>query len=67
MVNWFLIIAGLVAIAVAIWGKRFYEADVEGMPLRKEREASPLTGKLVFGLVGIGLFIIGLVKLLQHE
>jgi hypothetical protein len=49
---------------VAIWGKRFY---VEGMPLRKEKEVSPLSGKLVFGLVGIGLIMIGLVKLLQDE
>jgi hypothetical protein len=67
MVNTILIIAGLVSMAVAIRGKTFYDADVEGMPLRNEREISPLTGKLVFGLVGIGLFIIGLVKLFQHE
>ena len=67
MVNLALIVAGLVAIAVAIWGKRFYDANVEGMPLRNEREVSPLWGKLVFGLVGIMLFIIGLVNLLKHE
>jgi hypothetical protein len=62
-----LIIGGLVAIAVAIWGKRFYDADVEGMPLRKERQVSPWWRKLIFGLVGAMLLTIGLVNLLRAE
>jgi len=37
------------------------------MPLRKEKEASQWSGKLIFGIVGIGLFIIGIVKLLAHQ
>jgi hypothetical protein len=45
MLNVAFIIGGSVAIAIAIWGKRFYEADVEGMPYRKEKEVSPIWGK----------------------
>ena len=67
MLSALLMIAGLIAMAVTIWGKQFYDADVEGMPLRGEKKVSPLSGKLVFGLVGSGLFIIGLVILLKHE
>jgi len=69
MLNVALMIGGSVAIAIAIaiFGKRFYGADAEAMPLREEREVSPLSGKLIFGLVGIGLFTIGLINLLHHE
>ncbi|HEY1159707.1 MAG TPA: hypothetical protein VGE83_03705 [Terracidiphilus sp.] len=58
MLNVAFIIGGLIAIAIAIWGKRFYDADAEGMPYRNEREVSPRWGKLIFGLVGI-VFLIG--------
>jgi hypothetical protein len=61
------IIGGLIAIAIAIWGKRFCDADVEGMPYGIEREVSPLSGKLIFGLVGIAFLIGGIVALLRPE
>jgi len=67
VLNVALMAGGLIAFAISIWGKRFYDADVEGMPLRKEKEASQWSGKLIFGIVGIGLFIIGIVKLLAHQ
>ena len=67
MLNVALMIGGSVAIAIAIFGKRFHDADAEAMPLRKERGVSPLSGKLIFGLVGVGLFTIGLINLLRHE
>jgi len=58
MLSLALIFGGMVAIAVAILGKHFYDADVEGMPLRKEKQVSPLWGKLIFRLVGAMLFAI---------
>ena len=67
MLNVPLIVGGLVAITVAIWGKQFYNADVEGMPLRRERQAPPLWGKVIFGLVGAMLITVGLVNLLRNE
>jgi len=67
MVNVALMIGGLVAIAVAIWGKQFYAADVEGMPLRKEKQVPLWLGKLIFGLVGAMLLAIGLVNFLRAE
>jgi hypothetical protein len=67
MLNVAFIIAGLIAIAIALWGNRFYNADLEGMPYRKDREVSPLWGKLIFGLVGISFLIGGIVSLLRQE
>jgi len=54
-------------LAIPIWGRRFYARDAEGMPLRKDKEVSQWSGKLIFWIVGIMLFIIGIVKLLRHE
>jgi hypothetical protein len=31
MLNAAFIIGGLIAVAIAIWGERFYDADVEGI------------------------------------
>jgi hypothetical protein len=66
MLNVALIVGGLIAIAIAIWGKRFYNADAEGMPYRNKKEVSPLWGKLVFGIVGTLLLTGGILLLLQE-
>jgi hypothetical protein len=58
MLSLALMFGGMVAIVVAILEKHFYDADVEGMPLRKEKQVSPLWGKLIFRLVGAMLFAI---------
>jgi hypothetical protein len=59
-----LIIGGLISIAVAIWGKKFYAADVEGGPINDNKEVSTWSGKLVFGAVGIGFLVIGILRLI---
>jgi hypothetical protein len=61
-----LIIGGLVCIAVAIWGKRFYPADIEGGPINDNKEASIWSGKLVFGGVGIAFVVLGVLRPLGH-
>ena len=61
-----LIVCGLVAIGVAIWGKRFSSADVEGMPYGKDVETSTWSGKLVFAIVGVGLLAIGMLQLVRR-
>jgi hypothetical protein len=61
-----LIGGGLICIAIAILGKRFYAADVEGGPINESKEVSTWSGKLVFGAVGIGFVIIGILRLLGH-
>ena len=63
-VNIAFIIGGLVFIAVAIWGKKFYAGDVEGSPFNDNREVSTWSGKFVFGVVGIGFVILGILRLL---
>jgi hypothetical protein len=65
-VNIALIVGGFVCIAVAIWGKKFGAADVEGFPINDNKETSTWSGKLVFGAVGIGFVIIGILRLLGH-
>jgi hypothetical protein len=61
------IVGGLVCISVAIWGKKFGNADVEGFPINDNKEASTWSGKLVFGAVGIGFVVMGILKLLGHR
>jgi hypothetical protein len=61
-----MIIGGLVCIAVAIWGKKFYAADIEGGPINDNKETSPWSGKLVFGAVGIAFVVLGVLRILRH-
>jgi hypothetical protein len=65
MVDVAFIIGGLIAIAIAIWGKKFGEADVEGFPTG--RSSSTWSGKVVFGVVGVGFVILGILRLLGHD
>ena len=64
MLNAALIIAGLTGIAVAILGKTFYSSNVEAGSNNDEKPASVWSGRLVFGVVGIGLVFVGIMKLL---
>jgi hypothetical protein len=62
-----MIVGGLICIAIAIWSKKFYAADVEGFPVNDNKAVSRWSGKLVFGAVGIGFVIIGILRLLEHS
>jgi hypothetical protein len=61
-----MIIGGLICISVAIWGKEFGAADVEGFPINDSKKASTWSGKLVFGAVGVAFVVLGILGLLGH-
>jgi hypothetical protein len=64
--NVFLVIIGGMAIAVGIFGKNFYTADILSLALYRQK-SSTWSGRLVFIVVGIGFVAMGIKLLIGAE
>ncbi|HUY94238.1 MAG TPA: hypothetical protein VMU71_03025 [Terracidiphilus sp.] len=66
MLNAAFILAGLIALPVAIGGKIFYSSNVEAGDMSGDKPVPNWSGRLLLGVVGVGLIFIGIMKLLGH-
>jgi hypothetical protein len=61
------LIFGLIAILIAIFGKRFTVADGEGFEFKSKRPMPTWLGKLIAGIVGLWFVLYALKSLLSHS
>ncbi len=66
-VNVILLIFGLVAIIIAIFGKKFTVADSEGFEFKSKTPMPTWLGKLIAGIVGAAFVLYGLISLLSQS
>jgi len=61
------LLVGFGAIAVGIFGEKFYAADIYGGDVG-DKPVPKWTGKLLFSLVGIGFVVLGIARVFipQH-
>lgn len=62
-----LLIFGLVAIPIAISGKKFTVADSEGFEFKSKTPMPTWLGKLIAGIVGAAFVLYGLTSLLSQS
>lgn len=61
------LVSGLVAILIAIFGKKFTVADSEGFEFKSKTPMPTWLGKLIAGIVGAWFVLYGLISLLSQS
>jgi len=67
VVNVILLIFGLIAILIAIFGKNFTVADSEGFEFKSKKPMPTWLGKLIAGIVGSVFVLYALISLLSQS